>query len=448
MIPFILTQDSTITMVLNNKPYTITNDHLNYNKIVTELKKPKHDIDLITKLIDIKDTLKEYTKEDTGIEFDWDTGTITHNGNQIHGTLVDRIFTMYKGGFDFKPMCKFLVNLYNNPSYKAIEELYSFIEYGKLPITEDGYFLAYKKVNDDYTSCYDNTTPNDIGTIVSMPRQKVDDNSNNTCSSGLHLCSYEYLQHFQGCRVVILKVNPKDVVSIPTDYSNTKARACAYEVIGEVSQEELLKNKSIFDQPIFNQPVYDYDEFEYDESDDEFSELEYDEEEALDKLVEIIESGEFQNELTDMIADYNKFKEDYINHMESHGIKEVKKPDDDISPMEDFAQMVQQIINDYNDAIDAPIEEQPKETVINLETDFVKAAYNSGYYEGKNKLEFDHAKVETGDIIMTSNHQPHMLSRQQAQEINVGYELGYKHGKGHKTRLFKDSRFTNTDIVI
>jgi hypothetical protein len=33
---------------------------------------------------------------------------------------------------------------------------------------------------------------------------------------------------------MILKISPADVVSIPTDYNNSKGRTCKYEVIGEL----------------------------------------------------------------------------------------------------------------------------------------------------------------------------------------------------------------------
>ena len=254
LVPFIITQDSTITMVLNNKPYTISVGHINYAEIVNELKKSDHDIEQLIILTDVVSTINNYIGETKGVEFDTDTGIIRYNGNEIHGTLVDRILTMYREGFEFEPMLKFLTNLYQNPSRRAIDELYSFIEYGKLPITDDGHFLAYKRVNEDYTSIHDGKTKNDIGTIVSMSRNQVDDNSNRTCSSGLHLCSYEYLQHFSGSRVVILKVNPKDIVSIPADYNNTKARACAYEIVGEVTPEELT-NKQADNTPILEKNV-------------------------------------------------------------------------------------------------------------------------------------------------------------------------------------------------
>lgn len=74
------------------------------------------------------------------------------------------------------------------------------------------------------------------GNIVEMERNTVDDNMNNTCSTGLHFCSKEYLSHFgsSDSRTVILKINPADVVSIPADYNSTKGRACRYEVLGEL----------------------------------------------------------------------------------------------------------------------------------------------------------------------------------------------------------------------
>jgi hypothetical protein len=141
-------------------------------------------------------------------------------------------------------MVKFTENLLENPSRRAVTELYLFLEKGNLPITSDGHFLAYKKVRDDYLDVYSGTIDNSVGQVVEMERNRVDDDKNNTCSYGLHFCSKDYLQSFSGDRIVILKINPRDVVSIPTDYAFTKGRTCRYEVIGEVeieNPEERLK---------------------------------------------------------------------------------------------------------------------------------------------------------------------------------------------------------------
>jgi hypothetical protein len=89
---------------------------------------------------------------------------------------------------------------------------------------------------------------NSPGRVVEMERNKVDDNKDQTCSTGLHFCGLSYLGHFGGSdsRIVIVKINPRDVVSIPSDYNGAKGRACRYEVIGEmgVSAEEA------FDKPV------------------------------------------------------------------------------------------------------------------------------------------------------------------------------------------------------
>jgi hypothetical protein len=71
-----------------------------------------------------------------------------------------------------------------------------------------------------------------------MERHEVDDNKDRTCSSGLHFCSKDYLNSFGGERVVIVKINPRDVVSIPSDYNDTKGRACRYEVVGEIDADK------------------------------------------------------------------------------------------------------------------------------------------------------------------------------------------------------------------
>ena len=75
---------------------------------------------------------------------------------------------------------------------------------------------------------------NSVGKIVEMERNEVDDDKDRTCSTGLHFCSESYLNSFGGERTVIVKINPRDVVSIPSDYNDSKGRACRYEVIGEL----------------------------------------------------------------------------------------------------------------------------------------------------------------------------------------------------------------------
>lgn len=194
-----------------------------------------------------------------------ESGILRYKGEVLPNNMymVTRALQHSAEGFPVDPLLQFIENLMQNSSWRAKQELLSFLEYGDLPITPDGYFLAYKRVRDSYFDVYtgkvlnkpaDKMTSEEklslpvktgvvtVGfmngaTTVSMARNQVDDRSEQTCSYGLHFCSREYLKSFSGERMIVLKINPRDVVSIPTDYNNTKGRCCQYQVVGELSSE-------------------------------------------------------------------------------------------------------------------------------------------------------------------------------------------------------------------
>lgn len=155
---------------------------------------------------------------------------------ELRGVIIDRIMEFKREGIDFQYLLNFLDRLQNNPSKTAIEELYLFLESSKtpMPITEDGYFLAYKKVKPNFKDIHSGRVDYSIGKVVEMPRNQVDDNRNNTCSAGLHFCSLDYLKNFGSSNdpIIIVKIDPADVVSIPSDYRNTKGRTWRMEVLG------------------------------------------------------------------------------------------------------------------------------------------------------------------------------------------------------------------------
>ena len=160
-------------------------------------------------------------------------------GNVVRGILGKRILEMMRLGHDCEPLELFLTNLVQNPSSRAVEELYGFLEVSMLPITDDGHFLAYKSVTNDFKDHHTGTMDNSIGSIVEMTRNLVDEDKNRTCSAGLHFAAHEYAKGFGSSgKMVVLKINPKDVVAIPSDYKNMKGRACKYEILEEVQRDD------------------------------------------------------------------------------------------------------------------------------------------------------------------------------------------------------------------
>ena len=109
------------------------------------------------------------------------------------------------------------------------------------------------------------------------------------CSNGLHAGALNYVASYGSVesndRIVIVKINPEDVVSVPSDCNCEKLRTCRYEVVGEY-QGELLKPlyKSEFGEDDYHEDegsLYDeYDEnyWEKYDDDDEYVE-DYDDDE-------------------------------------------------------------------------------------------------------------------------------------------------------------------------
>ena len=176
----------------------------------------------------------------------------------LHNAMTERVIRMAEEGFDVKPLVNFMVNLLSNPSKTAIDELYLFLEATELPITSDGHLIAYKIVREDYTSIHDAKFRNDVGTVVEMPRNEVCDDRNKTCSYGLHFCSKTYLsQYGSGARstdrLVLVKINPADIVSIPLDYNNAKGRASKYLIWKDITEEgwrDKFTGKDYNDSPV------------------------------------------------------------------------------------------------------------------------------------------------------------------------------------------------------
>jgi len=266
--PYII-QGNNIVVVIGANSHTINKGHIAYQKVLDAIK--VNDWETVKSVIEPKKVIISYGAGNISIK-----GEVMYwKGREFHNAISRRIIQMFQDGFSIEPMVLFMENLMQNPSYRAVNELYEFLEKNTLPITPDGYFLAYKKVKADYTDVYSGTVSNRVAhsftkeevaampivsgkkkevtvsiedgvTVVQMPRNEVNDDKTQTCSEGLHFCSKEYLGSFGGDRIMILKINPRDVVSIPTDYNRSKGRACAYQVIAELG----VNPDDAFDEPV------------------------------------------------------------------------------------------------------------------------------------------------------------------------------------------------------
>jgi len=239
MFPYTISNKGA-TVFINGSPKMFSNTHPSYDGIIDAIE--NDDEAELVRLVNVKAQVFKMSLGRVQIL----DNIVLVEGRQVSGKLIDRILEMVsRGNKAVTGYVRFLDNLMLNPSKKAIDELYLFIEACNLPITPEGMFLAYKRVQGDYMSITTGKdglkVDNHIGTSPSMPRNEVDDNRDNLCSEGLHFCSYDYLPHYgawSGTKVVVVSINPANVVSIPKDYNNAKGRACTYDVVGEITDWE------------------------------------------------------------------------------------------------------------------------------------------------------------------------------------------------------------------
>jgi hypothetical protein len=220
--------DETITAVINGKSYTIRRDHANAKMVINAIAEGRAEGD-VEQLMDITKALDAYLGNSVEVK----EGSVYHRGEVVDERIARRILNFMEEDLPVEPMTRFLENLYNNPSHNSRAQLYQFLEHKNMPITEDGCFLAYKSVDENYMDHHTGKFSNRVGQILTIARRSVDDNPENGCSYGFHAGSLEYASNFGGGerRVVIVKISPEDVVSVPNDCEFQKLRTAKYEVV-------------------------------------------------------------------------------------------------------------------------------------------------------------------------------------------------------------------------
>lgn len=270
-IGFQIKQDHSIVLFIDGKLHTIGKDDINFPIVLEAIKTEKWDT--VRRTINVRQVIADHA--DGRVEIFGEE--IYIDKKKLPDGVTRRVLPVLKANdFNLKPLFRLLENIEKNPEAFSREELYLFLNHNDLPITNDGHFLAYKMVRSDYKDIYTGTLDNSVGKVVQMDRTDVDPNRNRTCSKGLHFCSYDYIPqaYHTGSnpeyRLLVLKINPADVVSIPSDYNNSKGRCWRYEVV-----DELLDFSDKLDKGYTKDHSTTVDEV--DESDDkaEFSDVDY-----------------------------------------------------------------------------------------------------------------------------------------------------------------------------
>lgn len=246
---YITNATAIILLLSNGERIRIEKNDKNYAKVLNVFSlPPEEQEDALKVILAPVEVKKQYIHGKDGFEVVDET--VYYQGEELPPSLVQKVLSVMRDGLPLIHFEKFWQRLQNNPSSSSVKELTDFLSYKELPITEDGYFIAYKGVDNDYYSVHGNTKTkvikgtvddsgrifNGVGEEIEVVRRDVCDNRDIGCSEGLHVGSHDYAKGW-GTKMVIVKVDPADVVSVPSDCSFQKCRVCKYVVVGEYEEE-------------------------------------------------------------------------------------------------------------------------------------------------------------------------------------------------------------------
>lgn len=231
----------------------IAQDNANYGRVVGILTStPVDEIDeaaLLELLIPALSVGKNLNRLSERVAFDG--SNILFDGDVVADAIAEHILRIVKEGGNpdsYKALVAFMEKLYTNPSESSRNSLYDFIVRHNITIDPDGDFYAYKGVKADLGSVWEGfgivdgvsmngSLPNKPGSILEIPRSKVNADNAIGCGTGLHAGTYAYAEGWARGVLLLVKINPRDVVSVPSCSSYQKLRTCRYKVISQTTQQ-------------------------------------------------------------------------------------------------------------------------------------------------------------------------------------------------------------------
>lgn len=245
------------TVFVGGKQFLATPDHPNWTRIITILTDPPRSPDGILgpdydkKVQDLFDVSVAIGGHFTRLSerVTANRGRLYMDGVEVDSALGRAILRYYlEGNDDLRALVNFMEKIETNRSPHSRKHLFRWMSKHNFAICPDGDFIAYKGIdlNDMSTTSgraivngrvINGCIPNVADTVIEMPRNEVTFDPRNGCSTGLHVANWAFAVSWSQ-RTVRVKVNPRDVVSVPVDSNAQKMRVCRYRVLNIVTAED------------------------------------------------------------------------------------------------------------------------------------------------------------------------------------------------------------------
>lgn len=237
---------SHVAAIIDGELYSATDKHAGFQRIVEALGEGRSEAEILD-LFDASRAVAlrfENLSERVSIA----GGNLYLDGDRVHNSLATLVLRFLDEGVeDWKPLVRFFEKVQENPNDHSREQLFDWLNVHDFTISQNGNIIGYKGVaSTDTPGVYRSISAGPaivngesvnghvhqkIGDVVTMPRSSVQHDPSVGCHTGLHVGTWDYASSF-GPYTLTVEINPRDVVSVPTDCSWAKMRCCRYKVTG------------------------------------------------------------------------------------------------------------------------------------------------------------------------------------------------------------------------
>jgi hypothetical protein len=244
--------------VKGQEPLSASDTHPNFQRIVDALDTEWYDVQPYftnEAILELFDTAKSVARKLLSERVSVANGQVYFDHEPVDDSITDQIVRFLDEGIDnWRPLVAFMENIALNPNTQSRTQLYDWLRARAFTLTLDGEVVGYKGVTSDGkggycsqqsgTAIVDGVTvkgriPNQVGSVVEMPRGDVQHDPSTGCSTGLHVGTFDYAADYgRGGAMLRVLVNPRDVVSVPLDGRGEKIRVCRYKVNAIINETD------------------------------------------------------------------------------------------------------------------------------------------------------------------------------------------------------------------
>lgn len=265
----IISDKTGITCVSDEgKLFVISASDVSYNEVKEYVLSGGRDVEeLIAKIMGSKKEITELAQSAVEVVDDGDDTYRTANNDPVVDVILETAIRVRRNGRGgSQAINAFLKRLKKNPTVESRSQLFAWLKAEGFTLTTDGKIIGYKGVSDDFLSISSGKEPVSVtlngtkkthtgripylvGSKVSIPRNLVDPDRDAHCSVGIHVGTHAYASDF-GRRVVLVLVDPRDVVSVPRDCNGQKMRVSRLVVLAEHTGDKIADTVMTIPDPV------------------------------------------------------------------------------------------------------------------------------------------------------------------------------------------------------